>query len=135
MRKKSKTTTLTATKMTEKIQTLAKDLGIPPLKFERDKGLKAYRRGKELTIGEMKAIASQAWAAGQRPVVWLEVFENGEDQGKGANYVEEGGGESFMFDNGSSFGTDFDLERRKDDELAEEWCSGWLKKVYQAVPK
>lgn len=100
---------LTVKKMRAEIKSGFKKLGFD-FKFDPDRALTTYRRGKPLTIGELKALPDGA-------VVWVWYKEHGErgPRMNGAMRVTKGaadatgaGGEEYWsLDDGSSFGAEF----------------------------
>lgn len=62
---------MTVTKMKTEIQRMVKDLGMSPMKFNADKSLSGYHRGKPLTVGELRALPKGS-------PVWVYYKEHGE---------------------------------------------------------
>lgn len=63
---------LTVETMKSEINRMAKDLGMPEVKFDADRALSAYGRGKPLTLGELRALPENA-------VVFVWYKEHGEE--------------------------------------------------------
>lgn len=90
-------------------------------KFEPDDDLTKYRRGKQLTMGELRALEDGV-------VVWLYIYYKESVRADSAFKVERRDG-CWVFDDGSSFGADFDDSGRDEDLAQDEWS-----KVYEAIP-
>lgn len=94
---------LTVEAMKDFIQTTMKDLGGPEIKFDADRGLSRYRRGKPLTVGELKALPQGA-------VVWV-WYKQHDEQGPRidgpmrATYSPDDG--AWGLEDGSSFAAEF----------------------------
>ena len=91
-------------------------------KFEADDELTKYRRGKQLTMGELRALDDGA-------VVWLYIYYKESVRADSAYRIEERDG-CWVFDDGSSFGADFVDEEGPD----EDWATDEYSQVYAAVP-
>lgn len=114
--------------MQDQVQSMAKGLGVE-IKFEGDKGLDAYKRGKPLTMGEVYLAATE-----KRPV-WV-YYKEGEDEDPridSAKHVQITNG-CFMFVDGSSFASEMEISL--DHHPAEDDCCGEGEmKVYEAIKK
>ena len=94
------------------------------IKFEADEDLAVYRRGDRLlTYGELQ----------EGLVVWGWYHEHGEEEPRvdSAFRLEQGAGNSFILDDGSSFSMDIEVGEH-DDECVEEHLQG-IKRIYEAV--
>lgn len=111
--------------MKDKIQDMAKDLGME-IEFDQDAELAPYRRGDRLLkYGELQ----------EGMVVWGSYQEHGETEPEvsGPFRLEQGAGNSFILEDGSSFCLDIEVGD-PEDECREECCEG-VKLVHEAVPR
>lgn len=113
------------------VERMGKDLGIN-FNFQPHKELQGYVRGKrKLTYGDLKK------AAAEKTPVWCRYKEHGEDGYRvdDANFVEiSEDGKSAIFDNGTSFGSDTDLEGRNDADIVDDdGCGEGVFEVFEAV--
>lgn len=114
-------------KMMSEIQKMAGDLGCGPIQFEADAELNNYKKGKPMTFGELRAIANA------KGVVWLKCTENEQDRGSSAQNASITKHGDFFFDDGSSWATDMEEQKKPDSELAVEYCDDWIKAVFHAI--
>jgi hypothetical protein len=89
--------------MIDSIKEMGKELGVD-LKFEPDKSLRGYRKGAQLKMGDLKKKAAE------KAPVWVYYKEHGEEQPRidNAEWVDVER-QSFIFSDGTSFGSDMDI--------------------------
>ena len=89
--------------MQEQVQSMAQGLGVE-IKFDTDKSLGGYKKGRSLTMGEVKKAAEE-----KRPVwVYYKEYEEDRPRINAAQFVSVER-ESFIFSDGSSFASDLDI--------------------------
>lgn len=90
--------------MIDSIKGMTKELGMPDLKFEPDKSLRGYRKGEPLKQGDLKKKAEA------KAPVWVYYKEHGEEHPRidNPNWVDVENN-SFIFSDGTSFGSDMDI--------------------------
>ena len=103
------------------VETLAKDLGIP-LSFDADADLEKFRRGRALTMGELRAMPEGA-------IVWIYIWHKESCRADSAFRMTREN-DCFLFSNGTSWNADFDDEGEDADPAEDEWTT-----VYAAEPK
>lgn len=121
MAKKTKAKT-----MVETVKEMGKELGLD-LKFEPDKSLRDYRKGRELKMSDLKK------ASEVKGVVWVYYKEHGAEEPRinDAQWVEHENN-SFIFTDGTSFGSDLDVG--PDDALAVDGkCGEGHFQVFEAI--
>jgi len=99
---------LTVDRMKDQIHRMAKDLGMPPIKFDPDADLHNFVRGKPLLVGELRALPAKS-------VVYVWYKEHGEDgpridQAMRISKYDESdpaNANTWGLEDGSSFGADF----------------------------
>jgi hypothetical protein len=89
--------------MIDSIKGMGKELGVD-LKFEPDKTLRGYRKGGKLKVADLKKKAEE------KAPVWVYYKEHGEENPRinDANWVSVENN-SFIFSDGTSFGSDMDI--------------------------
>lgn len=107
--------------MRSAIEKTARGLGIK-IKFEADDDLGKYRRGKQLTMGELRALD-------EGTVVWLYIYYKESVRADSAFRLEHRDN-GWFFDDGSSLAADFQNKNGADGDPAQnEWT-----KIYAAIP-
>jgi len=108
--------------MEDAVKKMAGDLGIE-IKFDADDNLAKFRRGRRLTMGELRKLPDGS-------VVWLYIWYKESCRADGAfrlTRTKDGGG--WMLDDGSSFAADLEDEGEDSDLAGDEWSE-----IYVAEP-
>ena len=104
-------------------QDLAKGLGIE-LSFDADADLAKFRRGRRLTMGELRQLPNGT-------IVWLYIWHKESCRADSAYRLERtSSGDCWMLDDGSSFAADLEDVGDDSDLAGDEWSE-----VYEAVSR
>ena len=110
-------------KLRDAVETLAENLGIP-LSFDADADLAKFRRGRALTMGELRAMPDGA-------IVWIYIWHKESCRADSAFRMTREN-DCFYFDDGSSWSAD--MANDGDDEDSAPAENEWIT-VYAAEPK